>query len=116
MQKGQKEVGLLNVVQLRLRNVITPSGACTREGSEIRVSAKGPWQHQDKINVIVPEYVWLRRRFLTVRQVGFWNNLPRAAEEEITCLVFNGSVAICERTTCQPKSLKDGIEFPGLFL
>lgn len=41
MQRGQKEFGLLNVVQLRLRNVITPSGAGTREGSEIGVSAKG---------------------------------------------------------------------------
>lgn len=41
MQRGQKELGLLNVVQLRLRTVITPSGAGTREESEITVSAKG---------------------------------------------------------------------------
>lgn len=43
MRRGQKELGLLNGVQLRLRSVITPSGAGTREGSEIAVSAKGQW-------------------------------------------------------------------------
>lgn len=31
------------------------------------------------MNVTVPEYVWLGR-YLTMRQRGFWSNLPKAAE------------------------------------
>lgn len=32
------------------------------------------------MNVSVPEYIWLGRRLLARRQIGFWTNLPRAAE------------------------------------
>lgn len=45
--------------------MITPSGADTREESEIAVSAKGG--HETGMNITVPEYTWPGRRFLTIR-------------------------------------------------